>query len=149
MIIFLFIIAGILIFFGSKQLKSNNFEEVLHKADKEMTDEKKEIIRLRNELSTTVLELQTKMEDLQNEIDYLKYKQIERQKEGNKDFIIKDEAKKFTQSNVKLSDNIIKDSNPKVDKIVKMLDKGMSDDEICDDLKVGKGELLLIKELYN
>lgn len=130
MIIFLFIIAGILIFFGSKQLKSNNFEEVLHKADKEMTDEKKEIIRLRNELSTTVLELQTKMEDLQNEIDYLKYKQIERQKEGNKDFIIKD-------------------SNPKVDKIVKMLDKGMSDDEICDDLKVGKGELLLIKELYN
>lgn len=40
-------------------------------------------------------------------------------------------------------------SNSKKDKIKTLLDLGYSDEEICKELNLGKGELQLIKKIYN
>ncbi|WML35425.1 hypothetical protein [Clostridium sp. OS1-26] len=45
-------------------------------------------------------------------------------------------------------DNNVKHNNVKVEEISKLLDEGLSVDEISEKIGIGKGEVLLIKELY-
>lgn len=45
-------------------------------------------------------------------------------------------------------DSSVKHNNVKVDEISKLLDEGLSVDEISEKIGIGKGEVLLIKELY-
>lgn len=61
---------------------------------------------------------------------------------------------KINNMNKEISDDEVSDdkeeknNNVKINEIEKLIDEGFSTEEIADKLKIGKGEILLIKELY-
>lgn len=141
--------------------ESLSFNNVLSKSENDLTDNITEIIRLRKDLSSTVLELQKEIENLKSDIEYLKYKDFERNniKETNyihananikiEDKSLKEDVEISTKKQEKAFDNKTNNLNPKVIEIQDLITKGLSDDEICKKIKIGRGELLLIKGLYN
>ncbi|WP_297439443.1 DUF6115 domain-containing protein [uncultured Clostridium sp.] len=161
-IFLILVLIGIVIIFigiktGAKENNDNNFAKVLEKKSSNISDEKLEIIRLRKDMSETVLELQQDIESLRAEVEYLRYKEIEKERteikttekktsNNNIDVIVDDKLIASIKQNKEADDNR---NNIKVELVKSLIDDGLSDDEICRELHIGKGELLLIKGLYN
>ena len=160
-IFLILVLIGIVIIFigiktGAKENNDNNFAKVLEKKSSNISDEKLEIIRLRKDMSETVLELQQDIESLRAEVEYLRYKEIEKERteikttekktSNNIDVIVDDKLIASIKQNKEADDNR---NNIKVELVKSLIDDGLSDDEICRELHIGKGELLLIKGLYN
>ena len=64
-----------------------------------------------------------------------------------RDCIDKDIISEINFNNLNLKDNHGDDS--KFENIKMMIDEGKSDEEICSSLSIGKGEVLLVRALYN
>ncbi|WP_040211270.1 DUF6115 domain-containing protein [Clostridium polynesiense] len=144
MVVFLILIAAALILFNYKAvIKENSFKSILDAETLDTEDYKLEIIALRKEFAETVMELQ-------NEI--LALKNIPRHYDNNKEEVqasipnkieIKSEIE---ESDIKpLGEKI---TSNKVIRVKELIEKGLTTDEICEELSIGKGEVLLIKELY-
>jgi hypothetical protein len=85
-----------------------------------------------------VVSYNDKISDIVN-INFDNFKREDNQvNEDNKDDEIKQEEKREE----------IPNNNIKVQEIQRLLNRGLSIDEVSDELKIGKGEVLLIKELY-
>jgi hypothetical protein len=144
---FVLIIIGILlIIINYRALKKDDgsFEKILKQRGETVEDQDIEIGKLRREFSETILELQL-------EIERLKAIKSSEESDDNKsvalDYRIDDEAiyeePVSTAENSKT--NMISD---KARSVKELLEKGFTDDQICEELAIGKGEVLLIKGLY-
>lgn len=70
---------------------------------------------------------------------------ISEKNKSNFDYIIN---YKLEEEDIELSNNIVDITTKKEDKIKQLINEGYKDDEICNELNIGRGELLLIKKCY-
>ncbi|MCM8710989.1 hypothetical protein M2651_08115 [Clostridium sp. SYSU_GA19001] len=166
MIIFLLIIGSLLVFLNLRALKKEKktFSSVLNYTEDNMKEFEVRLGEVRREFSETILELQKEIQRLKkiNENDgildnyKLQDKEIEENYEetnmkSNNNIAekaqIKLEEKVFENDESKYRDNITSNSI-KIEEINKLLSKGLSVEEVSARLGIGKGEVLLIKELY-
>ncbi len=149
----LIILAGVLlIYFNYKGLKKEDksFLSILHNEEENISDTDLEIGKLRREFSETILELQKEIIELKVVKQYNYPKDNNYQLEDNTndesytkiDALLDDEIdiaqeENETENQVISRMNVIKD----------LIDKGYTDEDICESLSMGKGEVLLIKSL--
>ncbi len=149
----LIILAGVLlIYFNYKGLKKEDksFLSILHNEEENISDTDLEIGKLRREFSETILELQKEIIELKEVKQYNYPKDNSYHLEDNTndenytkiDTLIDDEIdiveeENETENQVISRMNVIKD----------LIDKGYTDEDICESLSMGKGEVLLIKSL--
>jgi len=176
--IFLIIIGAALIFLNVRAIKKekHSFQGSLHNAEIDMNEVDVRIGELRREFTEDIAELQIEIEELKealgkqkafkdneasNEENKVKNKEEknskkknevennietgnkvnEVNKDGKKD-VVKDKADKFEKS--KGNEN----KNVKINEVSKLLESGLTTDEVSHKLGISKGEVLLIKELY-
>lgn len=159
-VIILLIIGIALIFMNIKVIKKDNksvFEEKLNSIDDDDSkDYNFEIGNLRKEFGETIFELQKEIEELKKEVVEIKKMNTKtNDKNFSDDNIDKIDLSVHKKIDV-LVDNDIEDEdnvegqekNSKVKEIKKMMQDGLSTDEISQKLNIGKGEVLLIQKLY-
>lgn len=144
MVWFLLLVGMLLIVLNFKAIRKeqNSFQNVLQFKEEDMTDFEFALGELRREFSETILELQTEMQHLK-----------EKNNTAEKVFETKEVENINEKSNIvkkknTVAANIGADNSVKIDEISKLLAEGLSLDEISVKLGIGKGEVLLIKELY-
>ncbi|KEI13162.1 hypothetical protein Z959_01685 [Clostridium novyi B str. ATCC 27606] len=162
--IMLLIIGSLLIFINIRTInkEKNSFKGILNKEEINLQEVQIEIGKLRKEFAETLLELQTEILYLKKKIDnkYSIHKnnlEYHKENENNNDKIEDIVDIDFNKvKNIK-NDQELKESNLdsyeetnslKLKQVQELIDKGLSVEEIADILKVGKGEILLIRELY-
>lgn len=150
--ILIIVIGIILIILSIKSIKNedSSFKEILKIEEvRKDRDYDLEIISIRKDLAESLLDLQREIEVLKEEIDKLK--------ENRNDFdnrIVENdlEIKKDIISSIDFSNRVeieenINLKNDKLQKVKLLLEKGITEDKICNELSIGKGEVLLIKSL--
>lgn len=175
MIPILILIVGIvLIVLNFKAIKKedNSFEKILQREESREKDYDLDIIEIRKSFAETVLELQKEIEDLKISINDIKNNNkrddiiYNEEKSQNRNTLINysegeleiDNFNLNNTLNVKIDDNfpgksrnkeinIKVDENSKLNKVKELLDNGLNNDEICEELSIGKGEVLLIRSL--
>lgn len=162
--IMLLIIGFLLIFINVRTInkEKNYFKGILNKEEINLQEVQIEIGKLRKEFAETLLELQTEILYLKKKIDneYSIHKnnlEYHKENENNNDKIedivdIDFNKVKNIKNHQELKESNLdsyKETNSlKLKQVQELIDKGLSVEEIADILKVGKGEILLIRELY-
>lgn len=159
-VIVLLIIGLVLIFINIKVIKKDNknlFEEKLNNiAADDSKDYNFEIGNLRKEFGETIFELQKEIEDLKKEVAEIKKINVKTNDEnfsndnkGKRDLEVHKKIDVVVDNDVTYKDKVEgEEKNLKVKEIKKMMEKGLSTDEISQKLNIGKGEVLLIQKLY-
>lgn len=167
--VLILILGIILIVLNFKAIKKedNSFEKILQREEVREKDYDLDIIEIRKSFAETVLELQKEIEDLKISINTIKNSNKrdditynEEKLESNtfiEDYKDKLEGEKTNLINnldIEINDNFSEkskdnevDENSKLNKVKELLDNGLNDDEICEELSIGKGEVLLIRSL--
>lgn len=173
--VFILIIIGIfLILLNIKAIKKedNSFGSVLKKEESITNrDYDVEIISIRKDLAESILDVQKEMEEIKNSIininnkygDRINYLGNIEEKIEADDSIIND-IKPIEDDNVKSSiksngEGVISEINfanknnesnktNKVDEVKRLVENGLTDEEICEKMAIGKGEVLLIRGLF-
>jgi hypothetical protein len=156
--ILIILIGIILIILNIKAIKKDDksFEGILKREEvNNDRDYGLEIISIRKDLAETILDLQKEIEDLKISINDIKNTRI---LDDNKNVI--ENCKKEDFDSVATEDVISeinfsnkgkipndKLPNDKLQKVKELLDNGLTEDQICEELSIGKGEVLLIKSL--
>lgn len=147
--IVLIIFGIILIFVNIKAINTNNnsFKDVLKYKEKDISKVELDIAQIRKDVAESLTELQTEIVKINEAI--ASGKEIK----GNKKDSIKNREDKNNSDFKKLLDqnqDVINDINTKgkTERIRELLEQGLSEDEICNMLSLGKGEVLLVKGLY-
>lgn len=174
--IILFIIGSLLIVLNIRAInkEKNSFKGILGETSNNMKEFEVEIGKLRREFAETLLELQTEICDLEKRLEgnssVNNNTYIEKNNEINKKSVDeeleyhKDAKENYDKESIhteKYDSNIEnvekieekrkdKENNNsiKIKEIEKLMKKDLSIEEIADTLKISKGEILLIKELY-
>lgn len=176
--VFILIIIGIfLILLNIKAIKKedNSFSSIL-KREESITsrDYDVEIISIRKDLAESILDIQKEMEEIKNSIininnkdgDKINYLENIEEKVEEDDSIIND-VKPIEDTNVTSSiksngEGVISEINfanknnensesnkiNKVDEVKRLVKNGLTDEEICEKMAIGKGEVLLIRGLF-
>ena len=173
--VFILIIIGIfLILLNIKAIKKedNSFSSIL-KREESITsrDYDVEIISIRKDLAESILDIQKEMEEIKNSIininnkdgDKINYLENIEEKVRKDDSIIND-IKSIEGDNVMSSiksngEDVISEINfantnnesnktNKVDEVKRLVENGLTDEEICEKMAIGKGEVLLIRGLF-
>ncbi|WP_097025831.1 hypothetical protein [Clostridium peptidivorans] len=166
---FLIIISLTLIFLNILSFKKdkNSFKDILINKEESLQNYEVEIGKLRREMGETILDIQTEMEELKEKLNKLEYAIKKEDAVKNQYNIIQEESiinieeqkinknQEIHSDRIKaknyeiLADNKDDDKNSvKIKEIKKLIDKGMNEEEIAEALHIGRGEMLLIKELY-
>ncbi len=165
--ILIILIGIILIILNIKAIKKENksFDKILEREESNNDkDYDLEIIAIRKDLAETVLDLQKEIEELKISINNIKSSKIADDNKINiKSFEKEDSDNSFQKdhpinnfnedviSEINFSNNLsISNDNLKSNKLEKvklLLENGLTDDKICEELSIGKGEVLLIKSL--
>lgn len=165
MIIFLLVIGILLVVLNVKVLKKEekSFKKVFHSTEENMEEFEVKLGEARREFSEAILKLQREIIDMKKYMDginSLSHLVTESPKdiEKDKDNLVMEEVKKndivsvsekHAELDKKDKDTEYKNSNSvKIDEINELLSKGLSIEEVGAKLGIGKGEILLIKELY-
>lgn len=154
------IIGLILIFMSIRTFKvesnkndSFNFKETMNNTKENINDYDIKINELRQESAVTITELQKSIVKLEERIRILEganknvqgvYSDIKinsKKQDKPKEVNAHHEEKSIDKE--KKSSNMVK-----VDKIKELLEQGKTAEEVAEILKIGKGEVLLIKDLY-
>lgn len=151
--IYLMIIAGVLITLNIRAIKKEDksFKEVLIEKENSITPTDIAIGKMRKDMAESIFELQ-------KDIEYLKNNMImhDKQEDVRYNSIINNDLVKSEQKpqiiNLVKDDEIknveeIKESD-KVIEVIKLFSNGKEVEEICEELNLNRGEVLLIKELY-
>ncbi|MCY6354022.1 hypothetical protein [Clostridium sp. ZS2-4] len=157
--------------------EKNSFSGILSETSSNMKDFEVEIGKLRREFAETILELQTEISDLEKKLEenssinhntYIEEhngidkknldKELEYHKDTKEIYDKKNIDIEKNNTNMENDENKTEDRNDKrikeknnsikIKEIEKLMEKGLSIEEIADSLKISKGEILLIKELY-
>lgn len=143
--IILIIMGALLIFFNYKAIKKdeNTFSNVLKYKKEDITDFEVKLGGIRKDMAESLTELQ-------QEILELKTNRIDRsplQEEDNLNLKIDNKIESIVD--VKEEDVINNISKKgKSEQIKELLDMGFTENEICEKLSIGKGEVLLVKGLF-
>lgn len=134
-----------------KNLKSS-FKDILEDNEDGLSDYKIEIGRLRKDIAESLTELQGEIIEIKSNFNKLKnseitYEDIENSNEHIIDGKLSEDLNYAEDviSEISSSENI--DSN-KTHSIKKLLEDGLTVEQICYDLSVSKGEVLLVKGLF-
>lgn len=129
MVIILLIIGILLIIVNIKAIKKeeNSFQNVLRYNEKDISKIELEFGQFRKDIAESITELQ-------KEIYQLKGVSSEQETDQNGDD----------------NENVISEINfqNKTERIKKLLDNGLSVDQVCKELSLGRGEVLLVQNLY-
>lgn len=150
---FLIAVGVLLIILNLKAIKSDkaSFRLLVKDKEREITDFDVAIGELRREFSETILELQQEIYRLEEKINAKAYSKDERE------LIIENELKEtvLQPKDEVLEDKVIIDessnmdeNNVRIKEIGQLLKQGISLEDICEKYNIGKGEVLLIRELY-
>lgn len=159
MVWFLLVTGILLVFFNIKAVKKDeaSFSKVFRNTEADMTEVDVRIGELRREFSETILELQKEIQKLQkNEINYSGIDEEEIIEKEIEEKMIEQESNLEEDLNIGLKEDTInktediklKSNSVKIEEINSMLSMGYSVEDISTKLGIGKGEVLLIKELY-
>jgi F0F1-type ATP synthase membrane subunit b/b' len=156
---FLIIIGIVLIVINIKALKKedNSFENILKNKEEKIENYEIDIAKLRREFSETLTELQREIYDLKAELKNLKSERCDKESyssyEDYSEDILTDDTKEkkieVSKQNRQEKNNDSQLLADKVNNVHKLMEAGLNDEEICEKLGIGKGEVLLIKGLYN
>ncbi|MCB2356663.1 DUF6115 domain-containing protein [Clostridium estertheticum] len=160
---------GLLIFIGliliilnvlSIKKQNKSFNGVLENAMGNIQDDDIRIGKIRAEFSESILELQSEIMEIKESMaknDKI-HKDYEVYHDNKENAITRDNNKEENTNITYISkqgeiDSSILDkphnnSNEKVEEIKRLFSEGSSTDEVCEILHLGKGEVLLIKDLY-
>lgn len=155
---FLIIIGIILIVLNIKTLKKedNSFENILRNKEEKIENYEVDMAQLRREFSETLIELQREIYELKAELTKFKNNEYKKELhsiyEGSSEESLKEEIDQESMEILKHNSEE-KTSNSqlvadKVNNVHKLMEAGLNDEEICEELGIGKGEVLLIKGLY-
>lgn len=135
--VFVLIIIGVcLILINIKAIKKEDktFKDTYVYERDNITEFEVEIGKLRKEFAETLIEIQSELEEIKAEI-------ADKKETDDK----KDVIEEYNQNEV-VPDN---PNNIKIDQVNKMFMDGYSVEDIAEKLQLGKGEVLLIRELYS
>ncbi|WP_034849993.1 DUF6115 domain-containing protein [Clostridium hydrogeniformans] len=147
---FLLLIIGIvLIAINIRTIKADNkdnhsFETILSNRQENITSLEVEMGAIRKDMAETILELQGEIEDLKGIIkNYNIYNNVDKVIEDD-NIVIKSKEK---HKNININGDSNASFKDKNEKVIKLIEEGLSEDDICTTLNIGKGELQLIKKL--
>jgi predicted nuclease with TOPRIM domain len=130
--------------------ENSNFTNILEKEEINISEVDVRIGELRSEFSETLIELQKEIMELNEKIEDLA--------EGKPSAAAIDtidieeiSGEAIYTDNIELEPEDIKLEKvtyTKADQVGLLMDKGYTIDEICEKLQIGRGEVLLIKKLY-
>ncbi|AYE33411.1 hypothetical protein [Clostridium septicum] len=145
MIPVLILIIGILLIgLNLKVIKKedNSFNDILKREENNNNrDYDLEIISIRKDMAESILDIQKEMESMKISIENIK-------KTKEKDDNNSENVKLYENgviSNIKFPNNLSK--KDKTEQVKALLKQGLSDEEVCEKLSIGRGEVLLIKGL--
>lgn len=173
MLPFIIILIGVILIIVNLKLINKeekldeSFENILKREEEnENRDYGLEIISIRKDLAETVMDLQKEIDELRNYIKNIKnedkivYKNIEdidvnNKVENNylnpsKDVISEIDFSRIKEDSQNIKyDQDVKNKNKldKTQRVKVLLEEGLSEEEICKELAIGRGEVLLIKSL--
>jgi len=154
MVIFLLVIVGVLLIvlnFHSINKDKGLFKENLSSSIENIDENQIKIGKLRVDIAESFLDLQTQMQQMKEESDLLGQRIITLEKNKSKlkkiDKIIDEPIilNSIYQAN---TDSNNPEMDLKINDVQKLLDMGVSIDEVAVKLCIGKGEVILIKNLY-
>ena len=131
--LFVFIIGVTLIVFNVRALNKEkpHFNQLLTNKVENMDDVELKIGELRREFTENIFELQKEIQELR--INNEKHEEL---------------SEEILENDDNINDNVIISNNVKVNEIGALLKQGLDIDQVAEKLSIGKGEVLLIKELY-
>ena len=155
----LIIIGALLILLNVKAIKkeNNSFTSILKREESTTNrDYDVEIISIRKDLAESILDIQKEMEEIKESLLNIKnnkettinYLENIEEKVEEDDIIINgiEHRSEGVISEINFTNKIEKVN--KVDEVKRLAENGFSDDEICEKMSIGKGEVLLIKGLF-
>lgn len=169
MTIALLIIGLVLIVLNIKSIKKEekSFKQALNISEDNLGDFAVEVGTLRKEFAESILELQSEIEELKEKIskgenEHKNIETLESPKEKNQlkleiidsdTHLVKDSVELLSKADVEryvteIEKETFNDNGIKTQQIQTMINEGYSVDEISEKLNIGKGEVLLIKDLY-
>lgn len=152
---FLLILVGIiLVILNYKALKKDDtsFDSMLKYKKEDISDIEVEIGEIRRDIAESLTELQQEILSLKDEIHGSSNKKIEFdlpldvKEEVEVDEKVIDEKSFLLNGGDGVINDIRKES--KTERIKALIDLGLNDEEICEKLSLGKGEVLLVRGLY-
>ena len=129
----------------SKEKKS--FGSMVKYKMEDMTKVEIEVAQMRKDFAETITELQQEIVYLKEKLDkvnYVKKEEILLEEKEEK------EEKGISFDNILKEDDVINEVNManKTERIKSLIKEGYSDEEICEKLSLGKGEVLLVRGLF-
>ena len=146
--IVIILIGIVLIIVNYKALKKNDssFSSVYSNKKEDLTEVDVKIGQIRKDMAESLLELQQEILELK------KTNKSADNFNDVKNFDIKSEKKVKNETEYLLTEenSVINEIhfNNKTEQIKKLLDMGLNDDQICEKLSLGKGEVQLVKGLF-
>ncbi|HAR85726.1 MAG TPA: hypothetical protein DCR69_08340, partial [Clostridium sp.] len=156
--------------------EENNFSKAMIDAESNIDEVDMRIVEIRSEFAKTITELQREINDLKkvNHTEFIEKELLEKIDDSDINISNDEYINTLVDKIDSLDDNIFlqvenrdevmddlkeeeKDSNPKkdikgnslkVEEVKELLGEGLSEESIAQRLNIGKGEVLLIKELY-
>lgn len=132
-----------------------SFERVFKENKEELDDYKIEIGMLRRDIAESITELQEEILEIRNNVNELKKnKKVFENK--NEDNLAEGSGEASNlQRNFNIDDGLAPEINfseqvdgNKTQNIKKLLEDGLTEEEICHELSVSKGEVILVKDLF-
>ena len=169
MIHILLIVIGIVLIVVNRDIKNEraddggSFANILKNEEKEFTDYDMKFVDMRKDMAESILDLQKEIQELRTEVFNIEnsnvnikenIKQVKLDNDIKRDCIDKDIKRDCIDKDIisEINFNNLKDNHgndSKFENIKMMIDEGKSDEEICSSLSIGKGEVLLVRGLYN
>lgn len=139
------IVLNISVIKKDKKFKNEEFSKNLNIAHENMDKSEAEIMKMRKEMGETFYNIQDEIENLREKIKILEMNISQ----NNWNETVKGNIDALDEEKVILpKEEYIDSNNIKIGEIRKLIHEGKNIDEICEMLNMGKGEVLLIKELY-
>ncbi|SQB90757.1 Uncharacterised protein [Clostridium paraputrificum] len=143
----LIVIGVILVVLNYKALKKDesSFSDVLKYKQKDMTEVEVEIGAIRRDIAESLTELQKEILEIKQHINF--NNNVEDIKENLE---IDEELISNNLTSIDEEVDVINeiDNKNKTEVIRELISLGLNDDEICEKLSLGKGEVLLVRNLY-
>jgi hypothetical protein len=151
--IFLIVVGLVLILinFIPKRNKANSFVDILKNEEDLSNDYDIELMAIRKDMAESILDLQSEIAELREIINKTNKNNNEYDiKKMDKTNDIVEEMEDYSPlvNEINYNNSNIEEKTTKTDIIRKMISEGHSDDDICEELNIGKGEVLLIRGLY-
>lgn len=143
----LIVIGVILVVLNYKALKKDesSFSDVLKYKQKDMTEVEVEIGAIRRDIAESLTELQKEILEIKQHINFNNnVEDIKENLETDEELISNNLT--YLDEEVDVINEI--DNKNKTEVIRELISLGLNDEEICEKLSLGKGEVLLVRNLY-